>query len=295
MSYRLEDAATFMYKHARLLERLLFDVQFRGADASAVGALMKAYQNPDGGLGHALEPDVRCSESQPLFAEIGLMALRDAGVRDAALALSICDFMQDVSNDAGLAPILLPSAFKAPRAEHWRSAGEPDLNPNAAICGLLHWQRVEHPWLSLATEACSRLVMSQSEPDAHALRCATRFVENLPTGGEADTLAAAIAVKLPGSRWYIADPAEEGYGLSPLEFATSPESRWRSMFTEDQIEAHLDHLESLQQEDGGWPISWDAPGPAGTAEWRAHVTLNAVRTLAAYGRPSEPAKLSQLG
>ena len=79
-------ARDFMYTHARLLERLLFAVRFEGAPPAAVGRLITAYQNPDGGLGHALEPDVRCPESQPLFIEIGLSAMRDAGWQDRDLA-----------------------------------------------------------------------------------------------------------------------------------------------------------------------------------------------------------------
>ena len=63
-------ARDFMYTHARLLERLLFAVRFEGAPPAAVGKLVAAYQNPDGGLGHALEPDVRCPESQPLLSRL---------------------------------------------------------------------------------------------------------------------------------------------------------------------------------------------------------------------------------
>lgn len=50
-------ARNFMYTHARLLERLLFAVRFEGAPPSVVGKLVAAYQNPDGGLGHAFTAD----------------------------------------------------------------------------------------------------------------------------------------------------------------------------------------------------------------------------------------------
>ena len=38
-----------------------------------------------------------------------------------------------------------------------------------------------------------------------------------------------------------------------------------------------------QQPDGGWPITWDAPGPAAICEWRGRWTLEAISTLVAYG------------
>jgi hypothetical protein len=38
-------ARSFMYSHARLLERLLFAVKFEGAAPAAVGRLVSAYQH----------------------------------------------------------------------------------------------------------------------------------------------------------------------------------------------------------------------------------------------------------
>jgi len=129
---RFGRARGFLYSYARLLERLLFAVRFEEADASAVVRLISAYQNPDGGLGHTLEPDLRCPESQPLFAEIGLSALHSAGVRDHGLALSVCGFLEGVSDASGLVPILLPSPLEWPHAAHWGSTGEPGINPTAS-------------------------------------------------------------------------------------------------------------------------------------------------------------------
>ena len=79
----------------------------------------------------------------------------------------------------------------------------------------------------------------------------------------------------------------QGYGLTPLHFSPAPTSRWRGLFTAEQIAGHLAHLLALQQPDGGWPISWEAPGPASTSEWRGRWTLEAVSTLAAYGYLTE--------
>ena len=284
MSAILDRAADFIYTHARLLERLLFDVRFGSATPGRVGQLVRAYQNSDGGLGYALEPDVRCSESQPLFVEIGLQALCDAGLREPVLSSTLCDYLDRVALPSGLVPILLPSAFEHPRAAHWQSAWEPGLNPTASLCGLLIWQGIDHSWMERATSACCDLLRTSNQPDAHDLLCAVRFVENLPDERLADELTAVIAAKLPGAPMFIATAPGEGYGLTPLEYASTPKSRWRALFTEDQIAAHLDHLESSQQPDGGWQIAWEPPGSASVSEWRARNTLKAVTTLAAYGR-----------
>ncbi len=84
----------FIYVHGRLLERRIFEVHFEGAPASLVEAAVGGYLNADGGLGHALEPDLRCPSSQPIFAEVGLAALSDVGHRAPALASRVAGFLE---------------------------------------------------------------------------------------------------------------------------------------------------------------------------------------------------------
>ena len=60
----LSKARRFILENARLLERRLFEVHFENLPPAYVGRVVRAYQNPDGGLGHGLESDVRCSEAK---------------------------------------------------------------------------------------------------------------------------------------------------------------------------------------------------------------------------------------
>jgi hypothetical protein len=276
-------AKQFILTHARLLERLLFSVKFEGADPAAVGHLIAAYQNQDGGLGHALEPDLRCAESQPLFIEVGLSALHEAGWRDPKLALSICGYLESVSDPSGLVPANLPSSLASPHAGHWSTAGAPSLNPTAGICGLLHDQGIQHPWLERATERCCQLLMGEPPKEAHTLVSATHLVEHLPDRSLAEQIFTRLAAALPEASFFIPFAHIQGYGLTPLHFAPSPGSRWRKIFTDEQINGHLQELLSRQQPDGGWPITWEPPGSAAVCEWRGRGTYEALTTLAAYG------------
>lgn len=63
----LARAAAFLRTRARLLERRLFELQFDGGSPQAAVEALLAYRNPDGGFGHALEPDLRVSTSQPII------------------------------------------------------------------------------------------------------------------------------------------------------------------------------------------------------------------------------------
>jgi hypothetical protein len=284
MDERFARARTFIWTQGRLLERRLFGVLFEGAPAADVGRVVAAYGNPDGGLGHGLEPDFRCAESQPLFVEFGLAALHDAGFRDRSMALSLCAFLESVSGPDGLVPFLLPSAFASAHASHMREPGPPAFNPTAGICGLLLSQGVAHPWLARATETCLRVIREAPPKEAHALVCASRLVDALPDRSVAEQARMRIAAALEGASFFIPWAPVRGYGLTPLHFARTPGSPWRALFADAQIEGHLDDLAGMQQEDGGWPITWESSCPAAVCEWRAKWTLDAIAVLAAYGR-----------
>jgi hypothetical protein len=284
MNDTFSNARQFILTHARLLERMLFQVHFAHASPASVAQAVRAYRNPDGGLGHALEPDLRCPESQPLFVEVGLAALQEAGCRDQELALSVCSFLKSVSNESGLVSPFLETARRSPHAAHMiHSAVAPDLNPTIGLCGLLHYQGVQHPWLSRATETCCDMLIRDPPLEAHTLLGATRLADHLPDRTLARCLVDTIASVLPQARFYIAEAPVQGYGLTPLHFAPDPTSNWRALFLDDQIAGHLQDLKDRQQPDGGWPIDWDAPGPAAVLEWRGRGTLDAIRRLVAYG------------
>ena len=80
------------------------------------------------------------------------------------------------------------------------------------------------------------------------------------------------------------DPAATGYVKTPLEFAPRPDALARRLFDDATIERHLDALEERQQDDGGWPITWEPPSAAAVSEWRGFVTLRSLDVLHAYGR-----------
>jgi hypothetical protein len=115
----LEKARGFIMSNARLLERRLYEVRFEGLSPEYAGRVVKAYQNPDGGLGHALEPDERCPSSQPLFVSFGLVAMEEAGYRDTEFALSLCDYLQSVADENGLVSFFTENVFDYPVAGHW--------------------------------------------------------------------------------------------------------------------------------------------------------------------------------
>lgn len=279
----------FLLNQARLLERRLFATCFLGQPAGRVVDAVRGYQNDDGGFGHALEPDTRCPASLPVYVETAFAALATAGTVDHGMVTRACDFLARVAEKAdagGAVPPAFPVIESFPRAAHWTEwTYEPALNPTAGLAGLLYQLGVDHPWRSAAAAYCWQQLESGGLPgDAHTLKEVLVFLEHVPDRQRADRHAARLASNLAGIPMFHLDPDAPGYGLSPLDLAPQATSRWRSLFTAAQIDAHLDRLRKDQQADDGWPIRWEPPSQAAVAEWRGIVTLQALRTLTSYGR-----------
>jgi len=279
----------FLLNQARLLEERLFATCFRGEPAAGVVDALRGYQNDDGGFGHALEPDVRCPFSLPIYAEIAFQALATAGTVEHDMVTRACDFLARVAEEAGAGgavPPAFPVIESFPRAVHWAEwTYQPGLNPTAGLVGLLYQLGVDHPWRSAGAAYCWQQLEAGAVPgDAHVLKEVLIFLEHVPDRHRADQHAAALAPNLASIPMFHLDADAPGYGLSPLDMAPLATSRWRTLFTEAQIGAHLDRLQKDQQADGGWPITWEPPSQAAVLEWRGVVTLAALRTLTSYGR-----------
>jgi len=278
-------AERFLRAEARLLEQRLFDTLFHGAPASGVVDALRGYRNADGGFGHGLEPDKRCPASLPLDVEIALQTLAAARTTDAQLLRGAADFLDGIAVD-GAVSLTAPVIESYPRAEHmtdWTYV--PGLNPTAGLAGLLYQLDFAHPWRDAATGYCWQALEHNPPPDdVHALSEVLGFLAHVPDRDRADKQVAAVTERLLSTPMFHLDPEAEGYGLTPLHIAPAADSRWRSLFTDAQLDGHLDHLLRSQQPDGGWPITWEPPGTASRLAWRGMVTVAALRTLDSYGR-----------
>jgi hypothetical protein len=288
MDTQFASGRDFILREGRLLERRLFATCFEGAPATGVVDVLRGYRNDDGGFGHGLEPDKRCPASLPIDVEAALQALVTAGTTDERLVLGACDYLATVAADAqsgGAVPPAFPVIEGYPRAEHWTDwTYEPSVNPTAGIVGLLRQLGAGHAWVDEAAAWCWSQIESAELPDeVHALSEMFAFLAHAPEHDRAEKAASRVRDQLMSTSLFQLDPHAEGYGLSPLNIAPAADSRWRVLFRDEVIGAHLDSLQRKQEPDGGWPITWQPPSEASRLEWRGIVTLGALRTLTSYG------------
>ena len=243
-----------------------------------------AYRNADGGFGHAMEPDVRVSTSQPIFVHFALSSLHLAGIRIGGELQSTCEWLGSIATSDGAVPYLLPDAFEHARADHWNGdwCSKPSLIATTAVAGGMHAQGVEHEWLDRATAWCLNEIRQNPPLTPHTAHNILDFLTFLPKP-DAD-LWNTTTSRLLAEDLVLLDAPVEGYGITPIQYAPAPDSKLRALFDDDVINAHLDDLAAKQMEDGGWPISWNPPKGIAADEWRGRWTLVAYDTLKAYGR-----------
>lgn len=97
----VERAHDFVWTHARLLERRIFEQRFLGGPPLAVERAVDAYRNADGGFGQALEPDCRTPHSQPEAMRWALKALDAAERLHPARAARCADWVASVARPMG--------------------------------------------------------------------------------------------------------------------------------------------------------------------------------------------------
>jgi hypothetical protein len=285
----LEAAHEFLWTHARLLERRIFEHRFRGGSAEAVERAVDAYRNADGGFGQALEPDCRTPHSQPEAMRWALAVLDGSGRLSEQRARACADWLAVATTAEGGVPFCLGSVEGYPRAPWWQPTDPPraDLNPTGRLVALLRNHAPAHPWVRRATDWCweqIRELLPANQYRAHAI---AEFLLAEPDRNRSQPLLDELGAALAAGRIVPIDPdapAPSPDTHTPLHFAPAPEHPLRRYFGDATIEGFLRRLRAEQREDGGWPIDWPAPGATAVAEWRAIRTLEALETLSAWGR-----------
>jgi hypothetical protein len=270
-------AEDFIWSAARLVDRHRYSMLFADGPPEAVIDALSGYRNPDGGFGHALEPDLRCPGSQPSPTLYALEILNEAGAADGEMAREARAFIASIAEADGGLPFVLTGFEKYPHAP-WFQPG-PGSIVTLALAAACHAGGVTgDAWLERATDCCWRQIETTEQPGGYWLKYALAFLDAVPDEQRARAAIASLAARVDTSAVAPAGGIE-GEALRPLDLSPQPGSRSRELVSEEQIEAHLDAVESEQQQDGGWMFDWLAWSPAQTTDWRGNVTIRTLRWL----------------
>ena len=296
-NYRKAEA--YIFSMGRSLDQALFRLVFEDGSLQEFVDALSAYQNPDGGFGNALEPDIRASTSSAVATQAAFDYLHTAGVtKNDLIQKAITYLVQTFDSDNGVWPIIPPEVEDAPHAPWWSyedSAKNFDnfkANPSAALTGYLHLYSYPVPGdiLSQATEQALAYLESLplQEIGMHDMFCFLTLAAGLPAPRKEIILnklrlCAPFVVEQDPSMW-------TEYNMRPLWITPRPDSDLFSALDPTSIEANLDYEIEEQLDDGSWPLTWswefiDADAWAqAEKDWKGHHTVRKLMTFKAYGR-----------
>ncbi len=287
----------FLKGQGRPLEQKLYAHAFEGGSAADVLAELARFQNPDGGFGHALEPDIRLPGSSVIAATIAFQWLREIQApADHPVVVNGCRYLRSTFDAANVNwPFMPPNVDDAPHAPWMVYGGDlshSPLNPRAEIVGYLYDYAGHFPaaMRQQATDAIVDCIMAQPDNMAmHDLLCVVRLYET-PSLPEAIKTRLFGKLKSATEQVVERDPARWGaYVLPPLWIANRPDSRFAGLFRRE-LDANLDFMIDHVTDAGCWNPNWSWGGlwpdvwTQAEKDWRGVLTFNNLCTLRAFGR-----------
>lgn len=268
----LEKAKAFLYRNARPLDLARWRYLMEGGGREDILTALAAYQNEDGGFGHALEPDCWNPNSSPIQTAAAAEILREIGMEDPQhpVIQGMLRYLAAAHDfDGHTWSITVPSNDAYPHAPWWNHtpAREPSYNPTAALTGfLLRYAEPDSPLYEtaarLAKEAYAFLKANDPLESMHTVACFVDLFESLRVcGRDADILDADAFEKLLGNQ--IRHVLTRNTSVWETEYVCKPSlfihSKFSPFYAENReiCDVECEFISRTQQADGTWAITWD--------------------------------------
>ncbi|MBU9713635.1 hypothetical protein [Evansella tamaricis] len=289
-------AKNYIINHARPIDRHLFNYHFLNGSKSPILAELEKYQNSDGGVGNALEPDIRSSFSSPVVTSLAMQYARDVNLPwNLPFIRSVMDYFTRIYEKYHHWPLRLPHMNESPHAEwwHYRGLDRPfSHNPGVEIIGYYHAypQSIPENLLPLFHDHVFQYIEEQPDHiDVHKMLCYLRLVEEMPDPGKTIIIDYLRDI----SRQVVTEDLSQWseYSAKPLWLAPSPNSPLYNVL-EDVVHWNLDFEIDQQLPDGSWSPLWewgiekDFWKNTVLPEWKGWLTVQVLKVLKRYERIS---------
>lgn len=280
----------FIQREARPVDRAFH--LFRQGEGSHEDVLLAlhAYQNPDGGFGHALEPDSRLIDSSVLNTTLALQYLAQLPVqKDHPMVKNALDYLIHQYDSAKERwPIVPATINNVPRAPWWQvneQTGETGFektpgNPAAEILGYFHYYREAVP--SDLIEKTEAFVMKRWDEmtvwEMHEVQCYYRLAELTDN----EEIKQRIYTKIKDHSediFMLSRQQWEGYGLQPLALIKQTQCPLYAEL-EEVVEENANWYAEKLTKGGYWEPSWEwgqypAEWEQAKKEWCSYLTVMA--------------------
>lgn len=264
-------ARAFMLRNARPLDWARWQYHFEQGDRLAVMDALAAYQNADGGFGHALEPDAWNPQSTPIQTWAVTEILWEIGWKDAGhpMVEGLLRYLASGQDFNGHTwANTCASNNDHPHAPWWHSDSTSTChlayNPTACLAGFLlrfaqDGSAAHQLGQRIAREAYDAYLAQHPLPDMHTASCYIRLYQYAKEAGcqdvfDVSALEDMLRQQVTHSITHNIAQWETGYICRPSQFFNQ-----RSIFYQDNAdiaEYECQFIARTQLPDGSWPIPW---------------------------------------
>jgi hypothetical protein len=300
MSDVVRKAREFINRNARPLDLARWHFHFESGSKQEVLNALSFYQNDDGGLGHALEPDSWNPFSSPIQTWAATEILQEISFSDRShpLIKGILRYLESGTDfDGHCWRNTIQSNNDYPHAPWWHtgsvSTSHHDYNPTACLAGFILKHADKNSTLftlahQIAGEAFDAIMSRETLKDMHALLCYIRLMQYAQEAETAPFDINALKGKLLEqvtncisrdiSAW------DTSYVCKPSQFLVSKDSIFYAG-VQGMADYECEHIVQAQLEDGSWPIPWgwaDFPEAWAISKnwWKSDIIIKNIRYLA---------------
>lgn len=289
MNTIFERAKTFIYRNARPIDYARWCYHFEKGTAEEVLKALKAYQNEDGGFGHALEADCWNPNSAPMQTWCATEILRELLVtskndkifeliKNSDLVKGILDYLENSLDEEGNGwRNCIESNNDYPHAPWWEcsvTAQEQQslnerfndiYNPTAALAGFIlvyapKDSGIHQKASCIAERAIEDMLIIDGLCDMHVISCFIQLYEYIKMTNVSDRFKIyELEQKLKSLVYGTISHDKEQWGKSylckPSQYMQSKDS----IFFEQNQEITMfecDFIRKTQMDDGTWSIPW---------------------------------------
>ena len=267
-----QNARTFIYRNARPLDLARWQYHFEDGSKEAVLSALSFYQNEDGGIGHALEPDAWNPNSSPIQTWSATEILREIDFTDSThpIIQGILRYLSSGQDfDGKRWYTVVKSNNDHPHAPWWHTESDStchnDYNPTACLAGFIirfadQDSELYQIGCRIAKEACNAYLGQGLLTDMHTGSCYLRLLQyceeagalagiDLPLLKEKLKLQVRFSITQNNAEW------ETGYICKPSQFFNTRDS----IFYADNkniADYECEYIIQSQLADGSWSIPW---------------------------------------
>lgn len=264
----------FVLRNARPLDYLRWQYHFENGRTDHVLAALAAYQNEDGGFGHALEEDAWNPHSSPIQTSTAANILLEIHFweKDHPLVWDMLRYLDsgaDMENDRWCS--VVPTNDGYPHAPWWQtgsqSSSHSEYNPTAILAGFgLYFaprgSQLFRKCKRIALELCASFLDSPKLM-MHPLLCVQSLVAYIKKAGLEELFPIQDLedeIILQAGHLIVSDQNNwSGYACRPSQFICAKSHPLHTQMY-DLVQKELDWLEKTRNQDGVWNITWGWEG-----------------------------------